>query len=82
MQTGEGRPIRPSASSADQSRAHGSVEVSTAGGSDASAAWDPCRQPGVSRDDLHACVALCTERFPELDWQLDAWERAYGWLYR
>jgi hypothetical protein len=42
----------------------------------------PCRQWGVARGDRHGCVALVKERFAQLDQELDAWEAAYGWLYR
>jgi hypothetical protein len=46
--------------------------------------WDPCpcRQWGVARADRHGCVARVKELFPQLDRELDAWEAAYGWLYR
>jgi hypothetical protein len=42
----------------------------------------PCRQRGATRDDRHGCVAMCKELFSQLDQELDAWEAAYGWLYR
>jgi hypothetical protein len=46
--------------------------------------WDPCPCGwwGVARGDRHGCVALVKELFPQLDQELDAWEAAYGWLYR
>jgi hypothetical protein len=40
------------------------------------------RAVGVARADRHGCVTLVKERFPQLDRELDAWEAAYGWLYR
>jgi hypothetical protein len=42
----------------------------------------PCRQWGVTRGDRHGRVAMCKELFSQLDQELDAWEAAYGWLYR
>jgi hypothetical protein len=55
-----------------------------AAGPSESSDWDPCpcRQWGVARADRHGCVALVKELFPQLDRELDAWEAAYGWLYR
>ena len=55
-----------------------------AAGPSESSDWDPCpcRQWGVCRADRHGCVALVKELFPQLDRELDAWEAAYGWLYR
>ena len=55
-----------------------------AAGPEESSEWDPCPcgRWGVARADRHGCVALVTELFPELDRELDAWEAAYGWLYR
>jgi hypothetical protein len=51
---------------------------------DESSDWDPCPcgRWGVARADRHGCVALVKELFPQLDWELDAWEAAFGWLYR
>jgi hypothetical protein len=55
-----------------------------AAGPDESFEWDPCpcREWGVARGDGHGCVAMCKERFPQLDQELDAWEAEHGWLYR
>jgi hypothetical protein len=51
---------------------------------DESSDWDPCPcgRWGVARADRHGCVALVRELFPQLERELDAWEAAYGWLYR
>ena len=38
-------------------------------------------QWGITRADHHGCAAQVTERFPELDAELDAWEANQGWLY-
>jgi hypothetical protein len=55
-----------------------------AAGPDESPEWDPCPcgRWGVARADRHGCVAQVTELFPQLDQELDAWEAAYGSLYR
>ena len=55
-----------------------------AAGSTGPSEWDPCpcRQWGVDRGDRHGCVALVKDLFPQLDQELDAWEAAYGRLYR
>ena len=53
-------------------------------GSHASSEWHlcPCGRWGVCREDRHGCMAMCKELFPQLDRELDAWQAAYGWLYR
>jgi hypothetical protein len=42
----------------------------------------PCRRWGIVRGHHHGCLALVSELFSQLDRELDAWEAAYGWLYR
>jgi hypothetical protein len=42
----------------------------------------PCGDWQSTRADDDAVVDLCRHLFPDLDEQLDAWERIHGWLYR
>jgi hypothetical protein len=60
------------------------AEPAVVAGPTGSSEWDPCpcRRWGVVRADLHGCVALVRELFPEVERELDAWDAAYGRLYR
>jgi hypothetical protein len=40
----------------------------------------PCGAWQSAADDV--VLDLCRHLFPDLDEQLDAWERTHGWLYR
>jgi hypothetical protein len=86
----EGRKTDPNrrsqkpASPTDTIEAAAPADALVAAGPSGSSGWDPCPcgQWGVCREDPHGCVAVCMERFPQLDQELDAWEAEHGWLYR
>jgi hypothetical protein len=42
----------------------------------------PCGDWRSTRAHDDAVLDLCRHLFPQLDEQLDAWERSHGWLYR
>jgi hypothetical protein len=85
---GRGRR-KPAPPPPNLSQALAPAETPLAAGPNQSTTWDsttwdpcPCRRWGVVRADLHGCVALVMELFPELDRELDAWDAEHGWLYR
>jgi hypothetical protein len=42
----------------------------------------PCGEWGVPHDERDNWLSLCRHLFPQLDQELDVWERAHGGLYR